>query len=303
MRIGASPVETGLSAPPPPGAFASPVDYAECRRLHRAHGATYYLATRLLPNPTRDQVHALYGFVRVADEWVDNPRSMSVVRRRRVLNDYRSQLIRGLDGVCPSHAALRAFCDVVHAAAIPLEEPLLFLDAMEQDLSVNRYESYEELRKYMRGSAGAVGVMMCWILQIAPSDGVPNSAIALGEAMQLTNFLRDVAEDARRGRIYLPLEDLRQFGVSEDDLLAGRNSANFQALMRFEISRARELYATADGAITRLDVRPQRAVRVARILYSRILDRIERVGYDVFRGRARTSKLEKLRVVLQVLIG
>jgi phytoene synthase len=248
-------------------------------------------------------VHALYGFVRVPDEWVDNARNMSVVRRHKILNDYRSQLIRGLDGVSPSHPALRAFCDVMHVSGFGLEEPLLFLDAMVQDLSIGRYATYEDLRGYMRGSAGSVGVMMCAILQAERSETVTASAVALGEAMQLTNFIRDVAEDARRGRIYLPLQDLDRFGVTQEDVLTGNCTEQFRALLAFEVARARQLYAIADPAIAILPRRSRKAVKVARILYSRILDRVERMNYDVFRGRARTSKLEKLRVLIQVLSG
>jgi len=174
---------------------------------------------------------------------------------------------------------------------------------MQSDFEVRRYATFENLRAYMRGSAVAVGHMMCAVLG-APMDAETLSAArALGEAMQLTNFLRDVREDAERGRIYLPLEDLDRFGVGEAEVLNGKMSKRFDNLMAFEIERARGLYLAADAGMGRLPADTQKPVRLARILYSRILDRIERQGRDVFVARARTTRLEKVVVLAQVLIG
>lgn len=283
--------------------FAGPEDFAACRRLHRRYGTTYYFATRRLPAPIRRRVHALYGFVRVPDEWMDNPGGLSPERQAALLRDYRNQLLRGMDGVCPDHAVLRAFCDVAREVRMPLEEPLRFLDAMAQDLVTTRYDTYEDLRGYMRGSASAVGVMMCGVLEAGEAPAMLRAAQALGEAMQLTNFLRDVGEDARRGRIYLPREDLASFGVGEEEILGGVISDRFVRLMRFEAERARTLYELADGGIPLLPPSARKAVLLARILYSRILDRIEGRGYDVFAGRARTTRMEKVRVAVGVLAG
>jgi phytoene synthase len=212
-------------------------------------------------------------------------------------------LIRGLDGVCPAQPALRAFCDVIHEVGMSLEEPLLFLDAMAQDLTMSRYPTYEDLRGYMRGSASAVGVMMCSVLEAGADERMLRSARALGEAMQLTNFLRDISEDLDRGRIYLPQEDLDRFEVSEKSLRNGHITEGFRELMKFEIARARDLYVEADAGIPMLPVCAQKPVRLARILYSRILNHIEANGYDVFTTRARTTKPEKLAVLLQVALG
>lgn len=281
--------------------YASPSDYRECRRLHRRYGSTYYFASRAFPADVRGRVDALYGFVRVPDEWVDNPGTMSLEERRNVLNDYRAQLKAGLEGTPPTHAVLRAFCDVVIETGMPLDEPMLFLDAMQQDLEVGMYSTYAELESYMRGSAAAVGVMMLYVLGVKMDDALVASAKALGDAMQLTNFLRDIGEDLRRGRIYLPLEDLEVFGISIPMLRDGVVSPEFINLMKFEAERARTLYATADPGIERLPLFARRAVKMARILYSRILDRIEENGYDVFQKRARTSQYEKILVAAQTL--
>ncbi|RYG39315.1 phytoene/squalene synthase family protein [bacterium] len=285
------------------GKFASAADHAECRRLHRKHGTTYYFATQRFPAPIRRRVHALYGFVRVPDEWVDNPANASRTAQSQVLRDYRAQLLRGLEGVCPDEPVLRAFCDVVHEVRMPLDEPLLFLDAMEMDLTIDRYETYQDLRGYMRGSASAVGMMMCSALEAGDDPEMLKAAQSLGEAMQLTNFLRDVAEDAARGRIYLPREDLRSFGVTEEEILAGAASERFLQLMRFEIARARALYSLADAGVPMLPPCARKAVQVARVLYSRILDRLEAQGCDPFKGRVRTSTPEKLRIATQIVLG
>lgn len=286
-----------------PATFASPEDHQECRRLHRKHGTTYYFATQRFSPSIRRRVNALYGFVRVPDEWVDNPELYGIADPTSALTGYREDLVCAYKGTCPQEAALRAFVDVMRETGMTLEEPLLFLDAMAQDLTQTRYATYEDLRGYMRGSAGAVGVMMCDLFGLARDPLTLEPAKALGEAMQLTNFLRDVAEDAVRGRIYLPLEDLDRFSISEDDILGGRMSDRFARLAAFEIERARALYALADPGIPRLPVEVQKAVRLARILYSRILDRIEAREYDVFSGRARTGKIEKITVAAGVLTG
>lgn len=278
---------------------ASAEDHELCRRLHRQYGTTYYFATSRFRPATRRRVHALYGFVRVPDEWVDNPQDDPIPRLRA----YHEDLICALEGGRAHHPALRAFGDVARACGMAPDEPLCFLDAMAMDLTVVRYPTYAHLEDYMRGSAAAVGMMMCDVLDAGDDPTMRAAARALGNAMQLTNFLRDVREDAARGRIYLPQEELAAFGVGEDEILDGRMSDRFAALARFQVERARGLYAQADAGIPMLPLEARKAVRLARVLYSRILDRIEQRNYDVFGGRARTSKVEKLTVAARVLSG
>ncbi|MBN9502045.1 MAG: phytoene/squalene synthase family protein [Armatimonadetes bacterium] len=284
-------------------AFASSADYAVCKRIHRRFGTTYYFATSRFKPEMRRRTHAIYAFVRVPDEWVDNPDGLSLEESRSYLEGWRSQLRRGLDGVRPDHPVMRAFCDVMKEVHIPLDEPMRFLDAMEQDLHVDRYPTFGDLRDYMRGSASAVGLMMCCAMGAPSNSQAHRSAQALGEAMQLTNFLRDIGEDLDRNRIYVPLEDLQSFGVSEEDFRNRKITPAFKSLMQFEIARARALYAEADRGIRLLPAEAQRPVKLARILYARILNKIEERDYDVFSTRARTSKMEKLMVAAQVLLS
>lgn len=282
--------------------YASRADIEKCRQVHRQYGTTYYYATLRFPARIRRRVHAIYGFVRIADEWVDNPNGLTLAAQRANLEDWRNQLVRGVNGECPAHWAMRAFCDTVGECGIPLEEAHCFIDAMIQDIDQAEYATYEELRDYMRGSASAVGVMMCYAMGAPTDEDTICRAKALGEAMQLTNFLRDVGEDLRdRGRVYLPLEDMERFGVSRADLESGVVTPQLKMLLQFEIQRARDLYRFSDPGTYRLPRRMRKAVLVARILYSEILGRIEANDYDVLKRRARTSRFQKLFCAARVV--
>lgn len=282
--------------------YASRADIEKCRRVHKKFGTTYYYATLRFPARIRRRVHAIYGFVRIADEWVDNPQGLTLEQQRANLEDWRSQLVRGMAGESPEHWAMRAFCDAVEECGIPLEEAHCFIDAMIQDIDQAEYETYEDLRGYMRGSACAIGVMMCYAMDAPTDEDTMLRAKALGEAMQLTNFLRDVGEDLRdRKRVYLPREDMLRFGVTRESLEQGVISPEFVALLKFEIERARSLYQFSDAGTYRLPRRMRKAVLVARILYSEILGRIESNKYDVFTKRARTSKRQKLFCAAKVV--
>ena len=282
--------------------YASASDIEQCRRIHKKFGTTYYYSTLRFPKRIQWKVHAIYAFVRVPDEWVDNPGEMDCNQRLGLLKDWREQLNRGIEGKCPEHFAMRAFCDAAAESRIPLNEALLFLDAMEMDVSKSRYQTYEELERYMRGSASAIGVMMCYAMCARTDFDTISRAKALGEAMQLTNFLRDISEDLDRGRIYLPLEDMKRFGVTESDLRSKVVTPQFKDLMKFEIERARKLYLDSDYGIYKLPPKMRKAVLLSRLLYSQILDRIEAQDYDVFRQRARTNSLHKARCAMRVML-
>ncbi|BCW95029.1 MAG: phytoene/squalene synthase family protein [Fimbriimonadales bacterium] len=271
-------------------------DYAHCRAVQKAHGVSYYFATRFFPPETRRAVHALYGFVRYPDQWVDCPDTNTppeAIRAR--LDAYERDLIRAVCGEPVSLPPLRAFADVVRRYRIPLRYPLEFLDAMRMDLTRTRYATFEELQTYTWGSASVVGVMMCYILG-ATGEAALHHASRMGLAMQMTNFLRDVGEDWQRGRIYLPQDELRRFGVAESQIAQGLVDSRWVALMRFQIERCRALYAEAEQGISLLPREAQYPVLLGGRLYARILYAIERNNYDVFRQRARTTHAEKLRL-------
>ena len=276
--------------------------YAECKRLNKRYGTTYYWSTMLLPSVKRPHVHALYGFCRHADDIVDNivdeVGDVSVERRSAALAELRARFFSDLDRGHSDDLVLKAVVHTVRAFDIDPEGFARFLRSMEMDLTVERYETWEDLREYMDGSAAVIGEMMLPILEPTDLSTATGPARALGEAFQLTNFLRDVDEDLDRGRQYLPQEDLRRFGV---DLADRRCTPSFVDLMRFEIVRCRELYRCAEGGIALLPDRSARCIRAAHDLYGRILDCIEAQGYDVFAGRARVSMPRKLAVAARHL--
>ena len=282
--------------------YALPEDYELCRRIHRKFGTTYYFATRRFSPREAQKVHALYAFVRIPDEWVDNPGELSKGEVQALLTDWRQQFRDGMAGSCPEHPAMRAFCDVARECGIPPSEAECFLDAMEMDLTVDRYQTFEDLRGYMRGSAAAVGIMMCSVMGADIDSDLLECASALGEAMQLANFIRDVGEDIQRGRIYLPLEDLERFGISESQLANGHLSHSMIQLLQFEIERARSLFVKSEAGIARLPRQAQIPVLLARVLYAKILDQVEANGYDVFTKRARTGTVTKIRHAVRVCL-
>ncbi len=283
--------------------FASRADYRECRRLHRDYGTSFYYASRLFPRAVRRRVDAVYGFIRVADEWADGTTAWTLEERTQKLTTYRHQLLLAMDGVRSEYPTLRALADSLNEVHADVSEALIFLDSMEMDLLKSRYVDYSELKSYMRGSAVAVGLMVCEMMGGPVTEGMYAGSFAMGEAMQLTNCLRDIKDDAAMGRIYVPEEDLKRFGVLEESMLSSKITPEFRAMMRFEIERARGLYSEVDELLHHLPPYARKTARLGRVLYSRILDHIERLDYDVFSSRARTGRVEKLLMLAGVAFG
>jgi 15-cis-phytoene synthase len=272
--------------------------YAACRRLNRRHGATYYWSTALLPRVKRHHVHALYAFCRLADDVVDDIGPAPVADRTVALAAFGDRFFADLRRGGSDDRVLKAVVHTVRAFDIDPDAFRRFLCSMEMDLTVDAYETYDDLRAYMDGSAAVIGEIMLPILEPVDLAAARCPARALGEAFQLTNFLRDVDEDLDRGRQYLPQEDLRRFGV---DLAARACTPQFADLMAFEIARCRALYREAATGIGMLPPSSARCVAAAHDLYRRILDRIEARRYDVFNGRARVPTPVKVAVVARHL--
>ena len=223
--------------------------YRRCRAINAAHGRTYYLATMLLPAAKRPYVHALYGFARHADDMVD-----STVRDADAFKHWADDVLAELDWSVTSDPVTRALLDTVERWQIPHSYVADFLDSMRLDLTVIGYETYDDLARYMWGSAAVIGLEMLPILGRAGAEPRRGTrlevhAIDLGYAFQLTNFLRDIAEDLRRGRVYLPQESLNQFGVDRERLRRGRVDEPIRNLLAWEIERARGLYRRAEPGI------------------------------------------------------
>jgi phytoene synthase len=272
--------------------------YATCRRLNAEHGKSYYLATLLLPAHKRPHVHALYGFARYADDFVDSLTGPDPDRLVAWGEDFLAAMSAGGSN---DHVAAAA-SHTLRTFDIPLAHVEAFLASMRQDITVSTYETYDDLRGYMYGSAAVIGLQMLPVLGVV-DDRAPHHAQVLGEAFQLTNFIRDVAEDLERGRIYLPLEDLDRFGVSPADLAPGPVSDRVRALLRYEVQRARDLYAEAAPGIDMLDPTSRDCVRTAFELYGGILDEVERAGHDVLNQRVAVSRPRRLRIAVPRLVA
>ena len=281
------------------GGLSVAESYELCRRVQRSHSRTYYFSTRLFPAEVRPHVHALYAFMRYADEIVDNPGLSTLEEQLAALEAFEEETLAAMAREEVSNPVLRAFANTGRERGIPPGNIAAFMKSMKMDTCVFRYPTYEDLAVYTYGSAAVVGLMMCRVLGVE-DERAEEHAEALGVAMQLSNFLRDIAEDWLRGRVYLPLEDLARFGYAEGDLAAGVVDERFVELMRFEIERARVLYAIADEGMGYVPRGRRYPVVVARELYAAILDRVEAQGYDVYRRRAETSRAGKLGVAAVV---
>lgn len=274
--------------------------YTRCRRLNAHHGKTFYLATLLLPADRRPAVHALYGFARLADEVVDSPGAAPAVE----LDELERQLKAALTGAA-EHPVLAALADTVSRYGI--EHTLFeeFLASMRMDLHQSEYATYAELRTYMRGSAEVVGLQMLPVLGVV-DDGAEPYAAALGEAFQLTNFLRDVAEDLDRGRVYLPADELAAFGVDRALLewcrRSGRRDRRVRAALGHLAARTRAVYRHAAAGIPLLAPESRPCVSVAFTLYQGILDELGRRDYDVFGPRAVVPASRRLAVAVPGLV-
>jgi 15-cis-phytoene synthase len=270
--------------------------YEECKRLNALHGKTYYLATLLLPAKKRPPVHALYGFARYADEIVDDLAStLSDEEKAHELRTWGSGVLADLRRGESNDLIGRALVDTVKTYSIPLEYFEAFMKSMEMDLTVTRYNNYDELMTYVYGSAVVIGLEMLPILGYSDPRAI-EAATALGTAFQLANFIRDIGEDIERGRIYMPLDELARYGVSEEMLLRRELTPEILEAIKFQIARVRDLQATADAGIQYLDPISRPCIRAASELYCGIVDEIEANGYDIFNKRAKTSTWRRLRV-------
>lgn len=274
-------------------------DFAVCRALQRRHGTSYALATRFFPKEKRLATEALYAFFRIPDDIVDVTNATDLKIAKQKLEAFEQHWRQAIDTGTSPDAVLRCTAWAFRRFSIPMEYGEAFLEAMKQDTAIDRYETYTDLEQYMYGSAAVVGLMMSYVIGFSDTRALVH-AQALGEAMQLTNFLRDVGEDWRdRQRIYLPLEDLRRFHVTEQDILHGSLQEQVRALLQFEIARADALYAKAESGIDLLSKDGRFAVRAASRLYQHILREIERNAFDVFTKRARTSTPTKLGLLIR----
>ena len=272
--------------------------YSECKRLNSLHGKTYYLATLLLPKEKRPFVHALYGFARYADEIVDDlESSLSIDEKANALKVWGDGILADLrKGESKDHIG-RALIDTVNRFAIPIEHFEAFLHSMTMDLSITEYQTYEDLLEYVYGSAAVIGLQMVPILG-STDPRAYEAAQKLGIAFQLANFIRDVDEDLERGRVYLPIQELAEHGVSWQMLNGRVLTPQIRSALQAQIKRVRALQKESEFGISLLDASSRPCIEAASELYCGIVDEVEKIDYEIFTKRATTSTWRRLKVAL-----
>lgn len=276
--------------------------YAECKRLNAQHGKTYYLATLLLPPAKRPFVHALYGFARYADEIVDDLNStLSDEEKARVLKNWGDQVLADIKtGKSHDHIGA-ALVDTVNRFEIPLSYFEAFLKSMTMDLTITEYHAYEDLLEYVYGSAAVIGLQMVPILGVLNPDAYA-AAEKLGIAFQLANFIRDVGEDLERGRVYLPITELQASGVTRQMLEDRVLTPQIKAALQFQIARVRQLQKEATPGIAMLSPESRACIEAASELYCGIVDEVEKINYEIFTKRAKTSTWRRVKVALPAFV-
>ena len=273
--------------------------YAYCRNISKKHAKTFYLASRFLPQKQQKPIFAIYALLRTVDDVVDTAEErleQGLITREeisRMLESWKSKLKACYAGQVENDPIMMAWHDTLKSYTIPIELPLDLMDGVAMDIEFKPFETFEELYVYCYKVASVVGLITAEIFGYSNKEALQH-AIELGIAMQLTNILRDVGEDVNRGRIYLPLEDLRRFNYSSEELMQKRMNSNFLELMKFQIERARSYYSSSDKGIPMLEQRSRFGVAISSVNYGNILTAIEENQYDVFSKRAYRSFWQKI---------
>jgi len=266
----------------------SPDEY--CQQKTAQSGSSFYYSFLFLPPERRRAITALYAFCREVDDTVDETSDQSVARIK--LAWWRNEVTQMFTGT-PTHPVMLALQPHLAAYDLKQEHLLAIIDGMEMDLDQSRYLDYPNLKKYCWHVAGVVGILSASIFGVTNPQTL-RYAEALGLAFQLTNIIRDVGEDARKGRIYLPINELQQFNVTAADLLNARHSEKFEALMKFQADRAQKLYDEAFALLPQDDRRAQRPGLMMAAIYRTLLDEIERDGFHVLHQKISLTPLRKL---------
>ena len=276
--------------------------YQECKRLNSIHGKTYYLATLLLPPAKRPHVHALYGFARYADEIVDDLASnLTLDEKALLLKKWSDQVLSDIKSGSSNDPIAAAVVDTTSRFKIPIAHFEAFLHSMNMDLTVRQYQTYEDLHEYVYGSAAVIGLQMVSVLGTISPDAVTSAneaAEKLGIAFQLANFIRDVGEDLDRGRVYLPMTELQAHGVNRQMLEERVITPQIKSALKEQIQRVRRLQNESTAGIKLLTPGARECIQAASQLYCGIVDEVEKIDYQIFTKRAKTSNWRRTKVAL-----
>jgi phytoene synthase len=266
----------------------SPDEY--CQQKAVQSGSSFYYSFLFLPAERRRAITALYAFCREVDDTVDECTDVSIARNK--LAWWRKEIKTMLDGA-PTHPVTKALEPHMQTYSLDGKHLLAIIDGMEMDLDQTRYLDYAGLKRYCWHVAGVVGILSASIFGVTRPETL-QYAEKLGLAFQLTNIIRDVGEDARKGRIYLPVNELQQFNVTAADILNARHSEYFEKLMRFQTDRAKAVYAEAFALLPREDRRAQRPGLIMAAIYRTLLDEIERDRFHVLTQKISLTPIRKL---------
>jgi 15-cis-phytoene synthase len=253
----------------------------------------------LLPKEKYEAINTVYAFCRQTDDIVDNEVD-SVELRYQKIREWRDEFQKALEGKS-NYSLLNQVNRIIKKFSIPVEPFFELIKGMEADLQVSRYKDFETLYQYCFRAAATVG-LMCIEIFGYKTENAKQYAVNLGIALQLTNILRDIKYDALNGRIYLPTEDLKRFGYSEDDLMNFRYNESFIELMEFECKRTRGYFEKANDSFVKEDRKLLFPARIMQKIYFNILQKIEKMNYNVFSKKAKVSKLKKLYYTLGVFV-
>ena len=281
--------------------------YLECKRLNSLHGKTYYLATLLLPPEKRPFVHALYGFARYADEIVDDLAStLTDDEKANSLNQWGEGVISDIKSGKSDDVIGKALVDTVKRFDIPIQYFQAFLHSMSMDLTITEYQEYEDLQEYVYGSAAVIGLQMVSVLGIEKGfsiNEVNAAAEKLGVAFQLANFIRDVGEDLDRGRVYLPIAELQAHGVTREMLERKVLTPQIKSALKEQIERVRKLQQESMVGINMLAKQSRACIQAASELYCGIVDEVEKIDYQIFTKRAKTSNWRRMKVAIPAYLS
>lgn len=276
--------------------------YRYCRDISKHHAKTFYLATLFLPRRQQNPIFAIYALLRTVDDLVDLAEDkltngqITPQEINDLLENWKNRLKRCYLGEVDRDPIMMAWHDTLKTYPIAIELPLDLMDGVAMDIEFSKFETFDELYVYCYKVASVVGLMTSEIFGYSDRQALQH-AIELGIAMQLTNILRDIGEDIDRGRIYLPMEDLKRFNYSEEEFMKKTMNGNFLELMKFQIERARSYYRSAEKGIPMLQKESRFAVMISSENYCNILNAIEENGYDVFTRRAYRSFYQKISTI------
>lgn len=274
-----------------------PVNYEPSRQLCEQFATSFYAAAQFLPLEKKNAAYALYGFCRYTDNIVDGEGTSDYKRKHLLL--WKNALHAQWENPQLDHSILHAFVHTCQEYGIPKELGLALIEGLEKDLKKTEYADFDELYAYCYAAGGIPGLLMASVSG-APTSAYP-AAVSLGIGMQLTNILRDIKEDAQRGRVYLPMQEMNEYGYSTNELKNEQTNEPFHLLMNFQIQRARDYYSEAEKALEQVDPEIRLALELCLAYYREILSEIEKNHHDVFTTRALVTEERKKELLSETI--